>query len=108
MIKIAGRRASLAGLNLLLNDLPGLIDGVFYLPKTQSQTDRLILIQAGTPLDPVTTEHWLRERMDPVFLPRAIISVRSLERTDTGKLSRVVLDRIYASWRSEQRGNESV
>ena len=27
-----GRRASLAGLNLLLQDLPGLTDGVFYLP----------------------------------------------------------------------------
>ena len=32
LIKIAGRRASLAGLNLLLQDLPGLEDGVFYLP----------------------------------------------------------------------------
>ena len=34
LIKIAGRRASLAGLNLLLQDLPGLTDGVFYLPAT--------------------------------------------------------------------------
>ena len=31
--KFAGRRASLAGLNLLLQDLPGLGDGVFYLPR---------------------------------------------------------------------------
>ena len=108
LIKIAGRRASLAGLNLLLNDLPGLADGVLYQPTTGAPADRLVLIHAGTPLNPVTTERWLRERMDPVFLPRAIISVLSLERTDTGKLSRAVLDRIYAAWRSERRGHESV
>ena len=108
LIKIAGRRTSLAGLNLLLNDLPGLTDGVFYQPTTGAQPDRLILIHAGASLNPVTTERWLRERMDPMFLPRAIISVLSLERTDTGKLSRVVLDRIYATWRSERRGDASV
>ncbi|MES2942415.1 MAG: AMP-binding protein [Pseudomonadota bacterium] len=108
LIKIAGRRASLAGLNLMLNDLPGLTDGVFYLPTTGAPADRLVLIHAGPPLDLVATEHWLRERMDPVFLPRVVICVSSLERTDTGKLSRAVLDRIYAAWRSERRGDESV
>ena len=108
LIKIAGRRASLAGLNLMLCSLPGLTDGVFYLPKTQAQTDRLVLIHTGPSLDPVATESWLRQRMDPVFLPRAIICVRSLERTDTGKLSSVVLDRIYAAWRTERRGDEPV
>lgn len=108
LIKIAGRRASLAGLNLLLNDLPGLTDGVFYLPATGAPAERLILIHAGPPLDLVATEHWLRERMDPVFLPRAIISVISLERTDTGKVSKAVLDRIYASWRAERRGHAPV
>ena len=36
LIKIAGRRASLAGLNLLLQDLPGLEDGVFYLPADRA------------------------------------------------------------------------
>ena len=44
LIKIAGRRASLAGLNLLLQDLPGLDDGVFYLPATGNPTERLCLI----------------------------------------------------------------
>lgn len=108
LIKVAGRRASLAGLNLLLNDLPGLTDGVFYLPVTGASTDRLILIHAGPPLDHIATEHWLRERMDPVFLPRVIISVPSLERTDTGKVTKPVLDRIYATWWAERRGNASV
>ncbi|MGB4117585.1 MAG: AMP-binding protein [Polaromonas sp.] len=108
VIKIAGRRASLAGLNLLLNDLPGLTDGVFYLPKTQAQTGRLVLIHTAANLDVAAAQLWLRERMDPVFFPRAFICVRDLERTDTGKLSSVVLDRIYAAWHSERRGDEKV
>ena len=41
LVKIGGRRASLAGLNLLLQDLPGLHDGVFYLPDTGDPTERL-------------------------------------------------------------------
>ena len=47
LVKIAGRRASLAGLNLLLQDLPGLEDGVFYLPATGNPTERLCLIHSG-------------------------------------------------------------
>ena len=96
LIKIAGRRASLAGLNLLLQDLPGLADGVFYLPATGSPTERLVLIYAGTPLDRAQALAWLRERMDPVFLPRTFIHVERLPRTDTGKLPRAALDQLYA------------
>ena len=108
MIKVAGRRASLAGLNLLLLDLPGLTDGVFYLPATGGPAERLVLIYSGEALNVDATERWLRERIDSVFLPRGIIHVPSLERTDSGKLSRAVLDRLYTTWRSERRANESV
>ncbi|MEZ0307147.1 MAG: AMP-binding protein [Ramlibacter sp.] len=97
LIKIGGRRASLAGLNLLLQDLPGLGDGVFYLPATGAPTERLVLIHAGDLLDRAAVEKWLRERMDPVFLPRAIIRVDRLPRTEGGKLQRAALDAIYAA-----------
>lgn len=98
LIKIAGRRASLAGLNLLLADLPGLIDGVFYLPATGAPTERLVLIHAGAALDRASTEAWLRERMDPVFLPRTIIRVDRLPRSASGKLPRSGLDDIFSAW----------
>jgi acyl-coenzyme A synthetase/AMP-(fatty) acid ligase len=78
LIKIAGRRASLAGLNLLLQDLPGMDDGVFYLPRTESPTQRLVLIYCGAPLDRAATERWLRERMDPVFLRCAVAMASTL------------------------------
>ncbi len=39
---------------------------------------------------------WLRERMDPVFLPRAFLHVERLPRADSGKLPRAALDQLYA------------
>jgi len=102
LIKIAGRRASLQGLNLLLQDLPGLTDGVFYLPATGAPGERLILIHAGAPLDRTQVEAWLRARIDPVFLPRAIVRVDNLPRATHGKLPRQALDAIYDAWRNER------
>ncbi|MDB5873449.1 MAG: long-chain fatty acid--CoA ligase [Ramlibacter sp.] len=104
LIKIAGRRASLAGLNLLLQDLPGLGDGVFYLPASGSPTERLVLVHAGKALERAATDRWLRARMDPVFLPRAIIHVDRLPRTENGKLPRAALDELYAAHVLKGRG----
>jgi acyl-coenzyme A synthetase/AMP-(fatty) acid ligase len=98
LIKIAGRRASLTGLNLMLQEMPGMSDGVFYLPAAGAHTERLVLIHSGAPLDRMVTETWLRERMDPVFLPRTIIRVDRLPRTSTGKLPRAALDEVFAGW----------
>ena len=98
MIKIAGRRASLSGLNELLHDLPGLGDGVFYLPSTDNPAERLVLIHSGPALDRAYIDAWLRERMDAAFLPRAIIRVDRLPRGAAGKLPRAALDEIYGAW----------
>ena len=95
MLKIGGRRASLSGLNLLLQDLPGLQDGVFYLPATNAPTERLVLLHAGA-LDRAAAERWLRQRMDAVFLPRAWLQVDRLPRDANGKLARAALDALYA------------
>ena len=98
LIKIAGRRTSLAGLNLLLQDLPGLEDGVFYLPATGNPTERLCLMHSGPPLDRVATRRWLRAHLDPVFMPRAFIRLERMPRGDNGKLRRQALDRAVAEW----------
>ncbi len=95
LIKIAGRRASLAGLNSLLHELPGLEDGVFYLPPTGALAERLVLIYAGAPLDNRAVQAWLRERMDAIFLPRAMIRIDRLPRTAGGKLPASALDALY-------------
>lgn len=100
LIKIGGKRASLASLNRVLEDLPGLTEGTFYLPLPNSGMQRLVLIHAGPPLDRVATHRWLRSHIDPLFLPRAIIRVERLPRTGTGKLPRAALDDIYAVHRA--------
>lgn len=102
LIKVAGRRASLAGLNLLLQDLPGLEDGVFYQPSGTADSERLVLFHAGSRLDRSATEAWLRERIDPAFVPRTLIPVERLPRGDNGKLPRTALDALYAAWRAER------
>jgi acyl-coenzyme A synthetase/AMP-(fatty) acid ligase/3-hydroxymyristoyl/3-hydroxydecanoyl-(acyl carrier protein) dehydratase len=99
LIKIAGRRASLGGLNLLLQELPGLGDAVFYLPASDSPTERLCLIHTGT-LDRSAIDRWLRSRLDPAFMPRSIVRVERLPRSDSGKLPRQALDALYAAWRA--------
>ncbi len=98
MVKVGGRRASLAGLNLLLQDLPGLRDGVFYLPPTGKPDERLVLLYDGPPLDRAAARAWLSERIDPVFMPRAIIHVDRLPRSHAGKLPRAALDDLYTAW----------
>jgi len=110
LVKIAGRRASLAGLNLLLQDLPGLGDGVFYLPPTGNPTERLCLIYSGAPLERAATRRWLRARLDPVFLPRDFIRLDRLPRSETGKLPLHSLDAAYSNWQAAarpQRGRRS-
>lgn len=96
VVKIGGRRASLTGLNLLLQDLPGLADGVFYLPPTQAPTERLVLVHAGA-IDRAAAERWLRQHIDPVFLPRAWLQVERLPRDANGKLPRAALDALVAA-----------
>lgn len=103
LLKIAGRRASLGGLNLLLQDMPGLEDGVFFLPASDSSTQRLVLIYAGADFDRRSAFAWLRARMDPVFLPRAMIHVERLPRSAAGKLPRAALEEIYAAHRAGRR-----
>jgi acyl-coenzyme A synthetase/AMP-(fatty) acid ligase len=95
IIKVAGRRASLASLNLVVQQLPGLAEGALHLPSTGSDTQRLVLIYSGPALDIVATRRWLRDRIDPVFVPRTFINVAQLPRIGPGKLSRAALDEIF-------------
>lgn len=100
LIKIAGRRASFAGLNGLLQEMPGLQDGVFYLPATGHPTERLCLMYEGPLLERAAMERWLRARLDPVFLPRTLIHVERLPRADNGKLSQPALDQVFQQWQA--------
>jgi acyl-coenzyme A synthetase/AMP-(fatty) acid ligase len=102
LIKVAGRRTSLSGLNLILQNLDGLEDGAFYLPSTGNPDERLSLIYISKSLNYEQIKTYLAERIDSTFIPRALIKVDELPRTESGKVSARSLAKIYDDW-SEKR-----
>jgi len=105
MINIAGRRHSLASLNHILNSIPGVIDGAFYMPDetdNDSVTTRLAACVVAPDLDATQLLAMLREYIAPVFLPRPLLFVDTLPRNETGKLSRASLQALFQQPKSSQ------
>ena len=95
VVKLGGRRASIAGLNRILTDLDGVRDGVFVVPddlESRSTARLVALVVAPGRTGPDLLAE-LRDRVDPVFLPRRLVHVDALPRNTLGKLPRqAVLD----------------
>lgn len=93
LLKRGGRRASLGALTQALNALPGVLDGVFHAPDpAPGGTEARLVAFAVAPersADALLDE--LRERIDPVFMPRSVTLVERLPRDAVGKLSREAL-----------------
>ena len=90
VVNIAGKRNSIAYLNHQLLAIPGVRDGAFFLPEQTETPDsgvvRLSAAVVAPGLDAATVLKHLRERVDPVFLPRPLLMLKSLPRTSSGKL----------------------
>ncbi|PWC90872.1 hypothetical protein TSH100_02320 [Azospirillum sp. TSH100] len=94
-VNIAGKRSSLAFLNHHLNSVDGVKDGVFFMPRDgESGTIRLAALVVAPGLTAETLLARLRERIDPIFLPRPLRFVDALPRNPTGKLPREALLRM--------------
>lgn len=97
VVNVAGKRTSLAALNHLLLSLPGVDDGAFFLPQPEdgqapsARETRLAAVVATRTLDRQQVLDALRERIDPVFLPRPLWLVDKLPRDALGKLPRARL-----------------
>lgn len=89
MVNIAGKRASLADLNIKLLAIDGVEDGVIVMPDEQ---DGPVTRLAGLVVAPALTEKEvqsaLRGAFDAVFLPRPLYLVDRLPRNETSKLPR--------------------
>ena len=92
MINIAGKRASLADLNIRLNRIEGIEDAIFFEPdlNDKSNTKLAALVVAPT-LNKDQIRRKLAPMIDPVFLPRPLILLEKLPRNETGKLPRTAL-----------------
>lgn len=101
MIKIAGKRASLGDLNHKLQSIPGVEDGVFFVPDVEpEQTVRLTALVVAPQLDNKTILAALQELIDPIYLPRPLYRVEHLPRNETGKLPRDALLALLANLRN--------
>jgi acyl-coenzyme A synthetase/AMP-(fatty) acid ligase len=89
MVNIAGKRSSFGYLNTQLNAIPGVTDGVFFLRESTTGSTgvaRLGAVVVAPTLSVAEINEHLRQRIDPVFLPRPLIMVEHLPRNATGKL----------------------
>jgi acyl-coenzyme A synthetase/AMP-(fatty) acid ligase len=95
LVNIAGKRGSLGYLNHHLNAIPGVLDGTFFVreeePSSAGSVTRLAAFVVAPSLDAAALLERLRERIDPVFLPRPLLFVERLPRSATGKLPREAL-----------------
>jgi len=100
LVNIAGKRNSLGYLNHQLNAIPGVLDGAFFVREDTDESlagsGRLAALVVAPGIDAATIIHALRERIDPVFLPRPLLLVERLPRNETGKLPHHTLRAIAA------------
>lgn len=93
LVNIAGKRNSLGYLNHQLTAIEGVEDAAFFLPD-EAEADgvtRLAAFAVAPGMDAAQLIARLRERLDPVFLPRPLVLVERLPRQITGKLTREAL-----------------
>lgn len=97
LVNIAGKRHSLASLDHLLNTIPGVVDGAFFMPDEtgQDHVTRLAACVVAPGMDAPHLLAALREHIDPVFLPRPLLFVDELPRNNTGKLPRAALQALF-------------
>ena len=88
LVKLGGRRASLAGLTRILCELDGVLDGAFAVPDDLERrpSARLLAFAVAPDRSAESILAELRGKVDAVFLPRRVIRVERLPRNDLGKL----------------------
>jgi acyl-coenzyme A synthetase/AMP-(fatty) acid ligase len=99
MVKLAGKRASLAGLTRILTGIEGVEDGVFVAPDDLDVNPRARLAAAvvapGMSAEAVVAA--LRAKVEPAFLPRPVVMLPTLPRDAVGKVSRAAIAAL--AWR---------
>ncbi|HEX3141797.1 MAG TPA: AMP-binding protein, partial [Rhizobacter sp.] len=93
LINIAGKRSSLGHLNFHLNAIEGVRDGAFWLPPDEAAdgVTRLIAFVVAPEVPPAELAKrvaaGMRQRVDAAFVPRRVVSVPELPRSEgTAKL----------------------
>ena len=98
LVKLGGRRASLAGLTRILTGIEGVEDGVFVAPEDLEvrPTARMLAFAVAPALRAEDILAQLRARIDPIFLPRRVVCLDRLPRDPLGKLPVRALEALRA------------
>ncbi len=98
MLKIAGKRASLAELTRALLSIRGVDDAVVLPPPGAGRDDRRVMALVVAPgLNGGEIRDRLRQKIEPAFLPRPLLKVDCLPRNATGKLPLEALEALLRS-----------
>ncbi|MGO9931998.1 MAG: AMP-binding protein [Steroidobacteraceae bacterium] len=94
LVNVAGKRSSFGYLNAQLNAIPGVLDGAFFLSEELTGSNGVARLGAAVVapgLSVAILTEQLRQRLDPVFMPRPLLLVDRLPRNATGKLPQQAL-----------------
>jgi acyl-coenzyme A synthetase/AMP-(fatty) acid ligase len=97
LVNVAGKRSSFGYLNTQLNAIPGVLDGAFFLSESavgSTGVERLGAAVVAPGMSVAQLTELLRQRIDPVFLPRPLLIVDRLPRNATGKLPQQALQEL--------------
>ncbi len=97
MLKVAGKRASLAELSQHLLAIPGIEDAVVFVPQSKASTTleaRPAALVVAPSLSVEQILESLARCIDPVFLPRPLRRVARLPRNELGKLAQTALQEL--------------
>jgi acyl-coenzyme A synthetase/AMP-(fatty) acid ligase len=104
IVNIAGKRTSLSYLSATLATIDGVEDGVFFLPHSNDRDGAIARVAAFVVAPGMTTDRLLqalKEKIDPIFLPRPLRFVNSLGRNSTGKLTKAGLLTLQEQYANE-------
>lgn len=88
LVKVAGKRVSLTELTQRLLGVQGVVDAVVFVPAPDARPAALV-VAPGVTRDEILAA--LAAQLDNVFLPRPLLIVDALPRSESGKLPRASL-----------------
>lgn len=84
MVKIAGKRTTVAALTAQLLAIPDVDDGAFFVPSHDAPRMAAVAVAASHTVASLRSA--LAERIDPAFMPRPLVLTHALPRDPQGKL----------------------
>ena len=98
LVRVAGKRSSLANLNFHLNRIAGVEDGAFWVPDDEpGGVARPVALVVAPGVTSAAIQQALRQSVDAAFVPRRVIHVDALPREATGKLTAAALAQVARS-----------